>query len=458
LPFDSIRYGLFLPAVTVAYFGCPQRLRWLFLLAASYYFYGSANAGLSVALVASTLLTYLSARRMADASADMDRRHWMILGVAGNLGLLIVFKYLSPFTGILAPIGISFFTLQAIGYLLDILRGERQPEAHVGYFAAYMAFFPHVVAGPIAQSTHLLPQFRETHAPDYERLGRGMRQIMWGLFQKLVVADNLGMFVDSVYGDIRLYSGSTLMIATLFFSVQLYSDFAGYSNIALGSARLMGFELLPNFDRPYLAGNLAEFWRRWHISLSRWLAGNIHKPVAVMLRANPKTGVVVSIMTTFVLCGLWHGASWNYLCWGLLHGAGLSALALTGHNRKRLQRRVPAVAYSVASMIATFSFVSFAWVFFRADNLSDAIYAVRHLGVIDFGTLIGVPTISHATVLKDVAFVFVAVLGDLLAPMAGRAIVRLGPSLSNYFCIVIFGFCIYVFGVFEKQTFIYSQF
>lgn len=457
MAFDSLRYALFLPAVTVAYFGCPDRFRWLFLLTASGYFYTSWDSGFGGALIASTLLTYVAARGMSRGSPDRSRHYWLVLGVAGNLSLLIAFKYLRPFDGMLAPIGISFFTLQAIGYLLDVLRGDSEPESHLGRFASYMAFFPQVVAGPIARSSQLLPQFREPHRPEYERLARGLRQVMWGLFQKVVVANNLGMFVDSVYGDVRLYSGFPLMIATFFFSIQLYCDFAGYSNVALGSARLIGFDLLPNFDRPYLAQNLAEFWRRWHMSLSKWLADNVHKPLALALRSTPKGGLVAAILSTFTLCGLWHGASSTYLAWGILHGVGLTTLALTGRVRRRINF-IPNWANAPLSTLATFTFVTLTWVFFRANNLEDAFYAVRHLWAIDTHTLIGVPTISRGTFMKDVALALVPILGDLTATQARRAMELLGPSLYNYCSLVALGVSIYMFGVFEKQVFIYAQF
>ena len=458
MPFTSLRYALFLPVVVAAYFGCPPRFRWLLLLGASYFFYANWDAGFLGALVASTLLTYLLALGMARQTADPGRHRWLSVGVVGNLGLLVVFKYLAIFPGILAPIGISFFTLQAIGYLLDVLREERPPERHIGYFASYMAFFPHVTAGPIPRSTRVLPQFRGAPAAQYHQLSCGMRQVMWGLFQKVVVADNLGMFVDSVYGDVRLYSGFPLLFATFFFSMQLYCDFAGYSNVALGSAKLLGFDLMKNFDRPYLAQSLAEFWRRWHISLSCWLADNVHKPLAVSLRANPRAGLVTAVLTTFILCGLWHGATYNYLAWGLLHGVGLSALVLTSRQRKRFERQVPALAYSVACVLLTFVFVSFTWIFFRANDMSDALYVVRHIGALEPGVLIGVPTISRGTFVKDVVLALVVILSDVFAPSLDRALAWLGPSLGNYCCLVGLGFCIYVFGAFEKQSFIYAQF
>lgn len=458
MPFASLRYALFLPVVVVAYFACPHRFRWLFLLVASYFFYANWDTNFVGALAASTLLTYLAGIGMAQQAEGNGRNRWLFVGVAGNLGLLVAFKYLAVFPGILAPIGISFFTLQAIGYLLDVLREERQPERHLGHFASYMAFFPHVTAGPIARSTHLLPQFKAIHTAEHDQLSRGLRQVMWGIFQKVVVADNLGIFVDSVYGDIRLYSGFPLIFATFFFSIQLYCDFAGYSNVALGSARLLGFDLTKNFDRPYLAQNLADFWRRWHISLSSWLADNVHKPLAVTLRANPRAGLVAAITTTFFLCGLWHGASWNYVVWGLLHGVGLSVLTLTSRSRRRFERLLPAPLYAVASVLCTFLFVSFTWIFFRASDMSDALYAVRHIGALDPGVLVGVPTISRGTFLKDALLTLVVLFSDLLAPVTDRVLARLGPSLANYCCLVVLGLCIYAFGVFEKQSFIYAQF
>jgi len=458
LPFDSLRYALFLPAATLGYFLCPPRFRWTMLLAASYFFYAAWTTGFVGALAACTVFTYGCGRRMTISPTENGRRWWLAGGVVANLGMLIGFKYAGVFAGWMVPIGISFFTLQAVGYLLDVMRGERLPETHLGYFAVYMAFFPHLVAGPIGRSTHLLPQFRETHNPEYDQLSRGVRQIMWGLFQKVVVADNLGIFVDSVYGDVRIYAGFPLIIATVFYSLQLYCDFAGYSNVALGSARLMGFDLTPNFDRPYLAQNLAEFWRRWHVSLSRWLGDNVHKPIAVALRAHPRAGLVLAILSTFVLCGLWHGATWNFVVWGLLHGVALSALALTGRPRRRLEKAMTPWWHAVVCVAATTLFVSFTWVFFRTESLGDAMYAVQHMTAIDFGSLVGVPTLSRATFFKQLSLAGVAVAAELVGPRVDRAFEWLGPATSNYSCVVLLGLCIYAFGVFEKQTFIYAQF
>jgi D-alanyl-lipoteichoic acid acyltransferase DltB (MBOAT superfamily) len=458
LPFDSLRYALFLPAATLGYFVCPSRFRWALLLFASYGFYLSSGTGFGGALTASTILAYVCGLRMATAPTEQGKRGWLTAGLAGNLCLLLAFKYYGLFAGWIVPIGISFFTLQAIGYLLDVLRGERAPEEHLGRFAAYMAFFPHVTAGPIARSTHLLPQFQDDHAASYDDLSRGLRQIMWGLFQKVVVADNLAIFVESVYGDIRIYAGAPLIIATLFFSLQLYCDFAGYSNIALGSARLMGFRLAPNFDRPYLAQNLADFWRRWHISLSRWLADNIHKPMALTLRARPRMGLALAILCTFFLCGLWHGATWNFVVWGLLHGAALSTLALTGRARRRLEKILPEALYAGASMLVTFLFVSLSWVFFRTGSIGDALHVLQNMAAIDPITLIGVPTISRATFLKEAALAGAAVTADLVGPRVDRTSQWLGPAAFNYLSVVLLGLCVYTFGVFEKQVFIYAQF
>lgn len=458
MSFDSLQYALFLPGATLGYFLCPTGVRWMFLLAASYIFYASWGLGLPGALLSSTLSAYVCGLRMSSSPTEEARRRWMGAGVLLNLCLLFVFKYVGLFSGWIVPLGISFFTLQAIGYLLDILRGERPAETHLGRFAAYMAFFPHVVAGPIGKSTLLLPQFRETHVPEYDQLSRGLRQIMWGLFQKVVVADNLGILVDSIYDDVRIYAGFPLIIATFFFTVQLYFDFAGYSNVALGSARLMGFDLTPNFDRPYLAQSLAEFWRRWHMSLSRWLAENIHKPLAVAFRAHPRTGLALAIMTTFALCGLWHGASWNFVIWGLLHGAALSVLALTARPRRKLEKAAPPRLYAAASVVATFAFVSFTWIFFRANGTGDAIYVLQHMTALDSGTLIGVPTISRATFFKQVTLAGIAVAAELAGSRVERILGWLGPAASNYLSVVLLGLCIYTFGVFEKQVFIYAQF
>ncbi|MBJ6725949.1 MBOAT family O-acyltransferase [Geomesophilobacter sediminis] len=295
-------------------------------------------------------------------------------------------------------IGVSYFAFQAISYLTDVYLEIEEPERHLGYYALYLAFFPKLLQGPIERAGDLLPQLKRGYVCDPERLRRALLQLVWGLFQKIVIADRLGSYVDAVFNDIHAYSGWPLLAATYLFALQIYFDFSGYTEMALGSAQLFGIDLTQNFNAPYRATSIADFWRRWHISFSRWILDYIFKPLQLAWRGGKKAGTAAALLVTFFVSGLWHGISWGFVIWGGLHGIYLACATFYGPYQKRLHRAMgldKGTLLTVWQRGVTFHLVCFAWIFFRANSVADAWYLVTH--VVDFARGSGLHTTIEPT-------------------------------------------------------------
>lgn len=384
MSFDSLRYLLFLPAVLLLHRLCPARGRWLVLLAASLYFYASWSRPLTLLLLGVIAASYLGGRLLGRVRRQGARRLVLSLTLGLCLGLLVYFKYLGFLASalgallgrdfrvgeVILPVGISFYTFQALSYVIDVYRDGAKAERHFGYYALFIAFFPQLVAGPIERAERLLPQLRAGERGTTGDLRMGLRLLLAGYFRKLVLADFCAPFVTAVYASPEP-DGSAVLLATLLFSVQIYNDFAGYSEIARGSARLFGVRLMPNFDRPYLACGLRDFWRRWHISLSRWFSDYVYIPLGGSRRGRGRQ--LAATLLVFALSGLWHGANWTFLCWGLFHGLAL-CLELLCDRRGGEPRGHTALRRGL-----TFLTVSFAWIFFRASSLSQALGLLARL-------------------------------------------------------------------------------
>ncbi|MCH9032659.1 MAG: MBOAT family protein, partial [candidate division Zixibacteria bacterium] len=355
--FHSLEFVFFFPLVVALFFLLPHRFRWVLLLVASYYFYMSWKAEYAVLIIFSTLIDYFAARRMERHTEKSKRKKYLILSIVSNIGLLFAFKYFnffsaevreslaqfnmfydSPLFEILLPVGISFYTFQTISYTIDVYRGDRSAEKHLGYFALYVSFFPQLVAGPIERSTRLLPQFFQEKRFEIGRVVDGIRLMLFGFFKKLVIADRLAVYVNNVYGAPDEYSALTLLVAVYFFAFQIYCDFSGYSDIAIGAARVMGYDLMENFRRPYLSRSVSEFWRRWHISLSSWFKDYLYLPLGG--NRVSKSRWSFNIVTVFVICGLWHGANWTFVAFGVLHALYLLFGAWTKGIRARLKTNI----------------------------------------------------------------------------------------------------------------------
>lgn len=400
--FTSLQFLLFFPAVCVLYFLLKGRRASAMLLAASYVFYMAWEPSYSLLLIFKTLLSYFTALRMDAAEDQRSRKRWLMVSLVGYLGLLFFFKYFNlfswssevvlgwlgfdlklPRSGFLLPVGISFFTFQALSYSIDVYRRVRPAESDLLIHSLYVSFFPQLVAGPIERSTTLLPQLQHTFPFDYRRVVSGLQLMAWGFFKKLVIADRLADYVDQVYSDPTAFDGMHLTVATVFFAYQIYCDFSGYSDIAIGASKVLGYDLMENFRQPYFSASVQGFWRRWHISLSTWFRDYLYIPLGgnrvPLLRRHANLFIV------FLLSGLWHGASWTFVVWGALHGFYMVFGDVTRQWRLGLARslgltRVPALRRAL-QVATTFILVDIAWIFFRADSMGDAFHVLTHLHV-----------------------------------------------------------------------------
>lgn len=397
--FNSWSFFVFFPVVTVLYFLAPYRVRWLVLLLASCVFYMAFVPVYLLILALTIIIDYFAAMQI-EKCEGRKRSWWLWFSIIFTCLILFFFKYYDFFTWnvnqiagflhrdvtmsalhLILPIGLSFHTFQSLSYVIEVYRGNQKAERHFGIYSLYVMFYPQLVAGPIERPQNLLHQFHEKHNFNYDDVTSGLRLMAWGLFKKAVIADRLAQFVSPVYDQPGNFDGSVLLVATVFFSFQVFCDFSGYSDMARGAARVMGFKLMLNFDRPYAATSLSDFWRRWHISLSTWLRDYVYEPVAMGLRDRGLYGIVFALMLTFLVSGFWHGANWTFVVWGLLHGAGLSVEAVFAKQRKKLAKAMPAWLFNAIMLVVTFSFVNFAYVFFRAKTVDDALLILKHIGL-----------------------------------------------------------------------------
>ena len=471
--FNSFEFAVFFPVVTALYFALPHRFRWAMLLAASCVFYMAFIPAYLLILLFTITVDYFAGLGI-DAATGRWRKVLLYVSLCANALILAVFKYFNflnetlrslaqplgahyevPNLSLILPIGLSFHTFQSLSYVIEVYRGRFRAEKHFGLFALYVMFYPQLVAGPIERPQNLLPQFRVTHQFDYSRVTDGLRLMAWGLLLKVVVADNLAPAVDMVYGDVRHYAGFPLAAATVLFAFQIYCDFHAYSLIAIGTARVMGFSLMTNFRQPYLSSSIAEFWRRWHVSLSTWFRDYLYIPLGGNRVSSWRW--LRNLLIVFAVSGLWHGANWTYVIWGLLHGTYIAVSAWTQALRQRTVQamgmgRWP-VVLRTARIACTFFFVSFAWIFFRARTLTDAWYVITHIPLASRGAeRLEVPVIA----LLGMVVVLVTDWLEQREPVP--AIVSrqpLVPRWAVYYAVVL---TILVWGNFGSREFIYFQF
>ncbi|NQU22337.1 MAG: MBOAT family protein [Candidatus Nealsonbacteria bacterium] len=473
--FNSINYLVFLPLVVLLYYGLPHRMRWAVLLAASYFFYMCWNAQYAILLAVSTVVPYLGALVIARSTNTRNRRATLVASLGTNLGLLVAFKYWEffaesadwlgarlgvsfslPTLDVLLPVGISFYTFQTISYTVDVYCRRIDAEKHLGRFALYVSFFPQLVAGPIERASRLLPQFYCQQHFDFTRICLGCQLILWGLFKKVVIADRLAIYVDSVYNSVGYHECVAYLLATYAFAFQIYCDFSGYSDIAIGSAALLGIRLVANFRQPYFATNLRDFWRRWHISLSTWLRDYVYIPIGGSRRG--KAWTVVALMITMLLGGLWHGASWTYVIWGGLHGLLLvgSRATLDARNLFWDRLHLPHWLRDTVRIALTFHLVCLCWVFFRAKTLADAMTILGSF----FQRSWALPGVNPNVLVSGLLGVLVLAAVQILQLQRGscrRCVARLPLPVrwSVWYGLI---FAIVLLGVQQGSQFIYFQF
>lgn len=398
--FNSLHFLVFFPVFVGLYFGLPARWRAPLLLAGSYYFYLSWKPVYGLLLAATTLLDYFSGVRMSRLATPAQRRPWLYLSLASNLGTLFIFKYFNffadtavalaaalhlplaaPTLALALPVGVSFYTFQSVAYIVDVYQGKLEAEQNLGRFALFVAFWPQLVAGPIERGGQMLLQLRRPHTFDYGRVASGLRLMAWGMFKKVVIADRLALLANPVFDHPQRFAGLPLLLAVAAFTIQIYADFSGYTDLARGAARVLGYQLVLNFRQPYLAASVGDFWRRWHMSLSGWFRDYVYIPLGGSRAGRARTQL--NVLIVFFLSGLWHGASWTFVLWGALHGSYLVAESLTAPARATLARGLGLAArprlQRAAGTALTLALVAYAWIFFRANSLPDAFYLATHL-------------------------------------------------------------------------------
>ena len=388
--FTSFNFLIFFPIVAMLYFAIPHKFRWLWLLFAGYFFYMSWNPLYGILLFLVTFISWFGALIIGRSAGSSPARKWaLVCGVLLGLSFLIYFKYSAfflesltalllrigltpsiPAVDIIVPVGLSFYSFQALGYVIDVYRGDIKAEKNLARHALFVSFFPQLLAGPIGRAKTLAPDLAARHDFDYQKARQGLLLMLWGYFMKMIIADHAAPLVAAVYDDFYYVAGYQVVLATLLFAIQIYCDFAAYSALAIGAAKIMGISLSENFRQPYLAASVKEFWRRWHISLSTWFRDYLYIPLGGSRTSRLKK--YRNIMITFLVSGLWHGASFNFLAWGALHG-----LYLIGEDF--VASRPKTGIHRVARVALTFVLVSFAWIFFRANGLKAAIYMIGRI-------------------------------------------------------------------------------
>lgn len=473
--FNSFEFLLYFPIVTILYFLLPFKFRWLLLLLASCFFYMFFIPKYILILFFTIIIDYFAGIMLEKIKDKRQKKGFLILSLIANIGILVFFKYYNflnesityvlnafhagnpiPVLNIILPIGLSFHTFQAMSYTIEVYRGNQKAEKHFGIYALYVMYFPQLVAGPIERPQNVLWQFHKKHHLDYERIRTGLMQMLWGLFKKVVIADRLALFVNAVYADPTSYQGFPLIWATIFFSFQIYCDFSGYSDIALGASKVLGIELMQNFRMPYLAKSIKGFWSRWHISLSSWFRDYLYIPLGGNRVSKPRW--YLNLFIVFLISGLWHGANWTFILWGALHGCYL-IIGILLENAENKHFNSKNLFVSVTKRLVVFLLVAFAWIFFRANNLNDAFYIISHLHKVDMKYLFGVASSSTFNNMLSIGLIGILILSDFYFEYAEKNnTIILKSNLLRYLLAFVLLILIYTLGVFENASFIYFQF
>jgi alginate O-acetyltransferase complex protein AlgI len=480
--FNSVDFAIFLPIVFFLYWLANKgnlKLQNFLVVVASYFFYGWWDWRFLSLILFSTIVDYFVGLGLLKQESQTKRKVLLWTSILVNLGFLGFFKYynffLDNFTtafsffgaeikansfNIILPVGISFYTFQTLSYTIDIYKRKLKPTRDFIAFAAFVSFFPQLVAGPIERAGQLLPQFFKKRTFDYQKATDGMRQILWGLFKKVVIADNCAVYANLIFNNSSDYSGSTLVLGALFFSFQIYGDFSGYSDIAIGTSRLFGFDLMRNFNFPYFSRDIAEFWRRWHISLSTWFRDYLYIPLG-----GSHGGTWMKVRNTFIIfiiSGFWHGASWTFIVWGGLNAIYFLPLLLTKNNRNNLDTVAHGKIYpslkEISFMLLTFSLTLLAWIFFRADSIEHAVRYISGIVSISLFTVPKFPGIEKAIITFLLIIIFIII--EWNGRFSNFAIEYVGTNNNRIIRYITYStiiLLIFFFGG-QEQQFIYFQF
>jgi len=477
--FNSFNFAIFLPLVLTLYWIISSKhlkVQNILLLISSYFFYACWDWKFLFLLIFSTSLDYLTGIQIAESNNERIRRFWLWLSIAINLGFLGIFKYydffaqsfsegllqlgfhVNPWTlNLILPVGISFYTFHGLSYVIDIYHKKIQAERNIVDYSLFVSFFPLLVAGPIERATHLLPQIQKKREFNYNKVTDGLKQILWGLFKKMVIADNCAYYADLIFNNSENHSGSTLLVGAVLFSFQIYGDFSGYSDIALGTARVFGIELLQNFAFPYFSRDISEFWRRWHISLTTWFRDYIYIPLG-----GNRVSILKKIRNTFIIflvSGFWHGANWTFIFWGALNALFFLPLLLTNRNRLNLEivakHRIFPNFIEFINIVSTFLLCTFTWIFFRSENINQAVSIIITI----FSTsIVQIPEIFPFYIIILLIF-FIAV--EWLGREGNYAIENIVIKWKRPIRWAYYSALLFLIGMFmqtEETAFIYFQF
>jgi alginate O-acetyltransferase complex protein AlgI len=476
--FNSFEFLVFFIIITTTYFALQHKYRWILLLISSYFFYGYWEAKYLSIIVISTLIDFYVGIKIYDSISQNRKRFYLYISLISNLGILFVFKYFNffidnaseliqinnpdfelPLMELLLPVGISFYTFQTLSYSIDIYNGNIKPERHLGIFALFVTFFPQLVAGPIERASNLLPQFHKQHLFNYDRISSGLSLMLWGLFKKVVIADRLAIVVNEIYNNPNEYNGFTLVVGTIFFAFQIYCDFSGYSDIAIGCAKILGFDLMKNFNYPYFSKSINEFWKRWHISLSTWFRDYVYIPLGGNRRM--KWRWYYNLFITFLISGLWHGANWTFIVWGAIHGTILIIETVTIKKETSNNKLKDGLL-----MLKTFIIVCLSWVFFRANNIQDAFSILT--SIFDLSSyslnqlsLYIVPTAKNTVYAMDIFLSYIMIIILIVSEYIFSTKLKFEDLNYYKYKLPIYALgiiSILLLGAFEKNEFIYFQF
>jgi len=478
MAFTSLNFLIFFPLTALFYWLTPVKYRWATLLFASYFFYLNTKPVFALLLAGVTLTTYILTRIIDQTKLESKKRSILVLTVVSILLPLLFFKYFTvinngildllefyhlrwplPEIKFLLPVGISFYTFMAIGYTLDVYNEEIEAEKNIGLLGLFISFFPLILSGPIERAKNMIPQFKAQKGVDYGMITQGLKLILWGYFMKLVVADRLGIYVDAVYNNISQHNGISLLLASIYYPFQIYADLGGYSLIAIGTAKILGFDVMQNFKRPFFATSMAEFWRRWHISLISWLTDYVYTPLSFYFRKYKIWGIVTALMITFLISGIWHGAALTFIIWGLMQGIFLSIEALTNKRKTLFEKKYNLSNkgwYILLGIILTFVLFTASQVFGRAANLKEAFQVYTRI----FTDTHHLPYKDGQTMLYSaigLAIIFITEFRDEFFPR--RFLLFENKKLFirwlSYYTVI---FLILYLGVFGNEKFIYFQY